>query len=505
MMQEINNGDNIHQKYVSGYRLILGYLGLTVFFVGIFCLIPLFVLISYPNEIEYAKYFIVPGVISIFIGYMLSLLIKNVEVKKLEHHQDAVLVIFVWVTAILICSTPFWMTEKYSFIQGLFEATSGFTTTGLSVVDVAAAPKMFLLFRSLLLFLGGVGLILVFTSVLSDRYGMRLYNAEGHNDRLIPNLVKSARLILLIYSGYILLGTVFYVIFDMPLFDAINHSIASVSTGGFSTQTNSIGEYNSIGIEIVTIILMLLGSTNFFVHLYLIKGKIKNVWNHSESKFLFGAFIVFLPLIFLSIKKIDSLSFFDKIRITVFQFVSAITTTGFQTVPTFVGLPVIFNVFVILLMLIGAGMGSTGGGIKLQRILIALKSFYWNVRNRIQNKRTIHVNTIYKVGTKINIDEREQIDVFSFIFIYLMIFLIGTLVFISYGNSLIDSMFEFASSLGTVGLSVGITGYNAPYGILLMSMIGMFLGRLEIFVVIYALLKFPSSMKKRVKYGEKKL
>ena len=122
-----------------------------------------------------------------------------------------------------------------------------------------------------MLFVGGVGLVLVVMSVITDYYGMRLFEAEGH-DQMAPNLVKSARVIISIYSGYIIGGTILYMVFGMNWFDALNHSIAAVSTGGFSTKASSIGYYQNLGIEIVTIVLMLLGGTGFLVHLALVKG-----------------------------------------------------------------------------------------------------------------------------------------------------------------------------------------------------------------------------------------
>ncbi len=122
-------------------------------------------------------------------------------------------------------------------------------------------------------FFGGVGFVLVLTSAISDKLGMRLYQAEGHSDRLVPNLLKSGQIIMRIYVFYILLGIVFYVLFGMPLFDAINHSISAVVTGGFSTKSASIGFYQSLEIEIITIILMILGGTNFlFIYCYLEKN-----------------------------------------------------------------------------------------------------------------------------------------------------------------------------------------------------------------------------------------
>ena len=147
------------------------------------------------------------------------------------------------------------LTGEYNFTQAVFECTSGYTTTGLSVVDVSKCPKIFLLYRSVMLFVGGIGLVLVLTCAVSDRYGLRLFNAEGHTDKLLPNLKKSARVILSIYSVYIILGIIAYVIAGMPLFDAINHSIAALSTGGFSTQKESLLAYHSIPIDIITDVL----------------------------------------------------------------------------------------------------------------------------------------------------------------------------------------------------------------------------------------------------------
>jgi len=153
---------------------------------------------------------------------------------------------------------------------------SGWTTTGLSVIDVANAPKIFLIFRSIIQFFGGVGIVLIVVSALSESFGMTLFASEGHNDKLLPNIAKSARLILKIYSGYFIAGTLLYITFGMPIFDAVNHSMAALSTGGFSTETLSIGAYNSLAIELVTVILMLLGSTNFYANMILVQGKFRD-------------------------------------------------------------------------------------------------------------------------------------------------------------------------------------------------------------------------------------
>lgn len=278
---------------VTGIRLIFGYLGVILILIGISVLLPLLILFAYPEEIIYAKYFILPGVGCLFFGYLLSFLVRNCEKESLNFGQSASIVTSSWLLAILASGLPFLITGKYNFTQAMFESTSGWSTTGLSVVDVTETSHIFLLHRSLMLFFGGVGLVLIMVSVLKDASGMRLYYAEGHSDKLLPNLIQSSRLILFIYTGYIIIGTVFYMIFGMNWFDAINHAIAAVATGGFSTKAESIGYFNSVPIEVVSIVLMFLGSTNFVASLYAFRGKFYNFFRYCELRFTFF-FLFFL-------------------------------------------------------------------------------------------------------------------------------------------------------------------------------------------------------------------
>ncbi len=478
-----------NKEATGGYKLIIGYLGIVTMLVGFIVLLPLFTIFAFPEEISNAKYFILPGVLSILVGYLLAFLVKGKEKGQLQKHEDAIIVLVTWTIAITVSSMPFVLTGNYNFTQAIFEATSGFSTTGLSVVDVAVCPKIFLMFRSIMLFFGGVGLVLVMTSVLSDYYGMRLYNAEGHNDRLLPNLITSARLIITIYSGYILSGTILYKIFGMNWFDALNHSIAALSTGGFSTRTENIGYYHSLPIEIISIVLMLLGGTNFLVHLFLIKGKFKAFFSHCEVKSVLFVLAVITPV--LSVLLLNSLAgnMSESIRIAVFQAVSALTTTGFQTVPTFTNWTSPALLLMILLMLIGGGAGSTAGGIKQYRVCLIFKELWWNIRDQFFHKRVVRADTIDRFGKKEVVTDQQKLRINAFIVLYLFIFILGSFVFTLFGYSLEMSCFEFASALGTVGLSMGITGYDASPVILWTAIIGMFVGKLEIYVVFLGLTK----------------
>lgn len=484
---------------VAGYQLIVGYLGVMLMLLGGILLLPLFVLLAFPEEIHEAKYFIIPSVVALVVGYFLAASIRGKEKGKLMKNQDAIVVAWAWILAIVVSAMPFILTGKYNITQAVFETSSAWSTTGLSVVDVEATSHVFLMYRSILLFFGGVGLVLIMLSVLSDTYGMRLYHAEGHADKLLPNLIQSSRIIVSMYSGYILCGMALYILFGMNWFDALNHSIAALSTGGFSTHAASIGYYNSVEIELITMILMLLGQTNFLAHLFLLKGKFKNFFAYCENKFTLAILGVFIPLIAFIFMYSSAISLPQAFRVAAFQAISALTTTGFQTVSSFVYLPSSLLLLMILLMLIGGGCGSTAGGIKQFRIIILLKNIYWTLQSRFTSNRVFQAHFIQRVEKKERIQPLEITEAGSYFFIYLLVFFLGTFILTLYGADLTSAMFEFSSALSTVGLSMGIMNYDSPSVVLWVGSIGMILGRLEIYVFFIALFRGSTDLKNKVK------
>ena len=271
-----------NEKMISAGRIVWGYAGFCMMLVGAALFVPLLVIPFYPEEIVFAKNYIIPAVIAILIGALLFRPIYKKKNVELDKKYDYFIVVLAWIVAIFICACPFLLTGDYSFTESIFESTSGLTTTGLTVMDVDHLPHIYLLFRSIMLYVGGIGIILIMTSLFATTFGMRLYNAEGHPNKLIPNVIKSARMIVCIYTGYILMGVILYIFCGMPAFDAINHSIAAVANGGFSTRSQNIGYYHSISIEIVTMVLMILGGTNFLLNLFLLKGKFKSFFKHSK-------------------------------------------------------------------------------------------------------------------------------------------------------------------------------------------------------------------------------
>ena len=467
---------------------------------GLALLTPLLSLFFYAGESEQIKYFLIPAILALIIGSIFYLSIKKTEAElNLTLKEGAVIVVFSWLIVTIFFALPFIFGLGMNFTNSIFEAVSGITTTGLSVVDVTKVPKIYLLWRSVMQFLGGAGLAVIALSSILPMQGMGLYEAEGRTDQLLPHVRKTTSMIVQIYIGYVLAGIILYVLTGMTLFDAVNHSIAAVSTGGFSTVPESIGHWNSLPLELATIILMVFGTMNFATSYTLIKGKYKKFFANGEIKLLFLLIGIFTPLVaFISLNGLYN-SLGGAFRKSLFQMVTALSTTGFSTID-FNTWPYFANFVILIFMLIGGGTGSTAGGIKQFRIFLVFKSIYWKIKQRFRPRNEIQENYIWRGEEKWYIQNTHIRDAANYIILYLFTFVIGVLIFLAHDYSLQESLFEFASALGTVGLSVGITAADAPKLILWTETIGMFLGRLEIFVIFYAIIKIF----KDTKYVRKK-
>lgn len=499
------------RKKVGGFKLIVGYLGIFLMLIGVLVLMPLISFIFFPSEAKdnYIA-FLLPGSIYIFVGFLLSLLIYKKETDRLKNHEDIVLVFLIWVMSLLCGCVPYLFLFDYNFVDALFEITSGFTTSGFSMIkDYTTVPNVFYFYRSVNLFFGGLGLVLILNSAISDRHSMRLYTSDGHNDKLLPNVLKSARLILGIYTLYVIIGSISLYIAGlnchMTFFEAFNNSISCLSGGGFGMHLDSIGYYNqfgnSIGVEIVCCVLMVLAATNFFTHLFLLSGKFKNVYHHCETKLIILYLIIILPISGLLVYYFNdytpttiasSISLSNSYRVSVFSFISAFSTTGLSNT-SIIGIsnfsPMGGSFFAILMvgMLFGGCAGSTSGGMKLNRVAYLTKSAYYNLSDSLYNKRKYRPHYIEKFGKRYLLESEEYQGVVSFSLLYLLFFFIGVLLFSIDGANLGDALFDSAGSLSTVGLTNGNINPYASQLTKLTCIILMFLGRIEILPFLVSL------------------
>ena len=464
------------------YRAILGYTGLIWAIAGLVILSPLLALIFYPEESNLAWGFAIPGLVLAIAGGLLWRFFAPKKTISLSLPEGSVIVVLAWLVAIAVGTIPFMLVQGLNFTQAAFESTSGWTTTGLSVVDVTKASRLILLYRSNIELAGGGGFAIIALSAISGLSGAGLTSAEGRSEQLAPNVRRSAKLVLSIYSGYAVVGILALVLAGMGWFDAVNHSFAALSTGGFSTRTDSIGYWNSPAVEAVTIVLMILGTLNFLTSYFLLRGKFKPVFRNGEVR-LMGLFIPLCALIIFFGVAVNLYETLGKgIRVAIFETITALSTTGFSTVGYSDWNSLGWTILIIL-MLIGGGTGATAGGIKQFRIYALYRALIWEVKRMMQPKNTI-TEPDYWQGDRRNFFDDGQIRTTAmFVFMYFIVFFVGVTITAAYGNPLPDSLFEYASSLGTVGLSIGVTSADAPVGLLWTQIVGMFLGRLEFFTV----------------------
>jgi trk system potassium uptake protein TrkH len=476
------------------YKCILGYTGVIACIVGLLILSPLLCLPFYSDEIVIGWGFVLPGLLTLLVGWILSHTCLPKETFDLTYQEGPIIIVLSWIMAILAGAIPFLINLDLSFTQAVFESTSGWTTTGLSVVDVATAPRLVLFYRSVLQFAGGAGFAIIMLSALAGPAGTTLAAAEGREGQLVPNIKRSAKLVLSMYTCYALVGIVALRAVDMEWFDALNHSFAAVSTGGFSTRPQSIGYWNSPGVEAVAIVLMLLGGTNFLTSYMLLKGKFKHVGRNGELRLELVLLLFSLAFLFLGVTKNLYPILHKAVRVAIFQAVSATSTTGFSTVghENWGGLGWIV---LIVLMLIGGGTGSTAGGLKQYRVYILYRGLLWEFRRRILPEKVVTEPDVWHGEQRRFISDQDLRHAGLFVCLYLAVFVFGGIIISAYGYSLREGLFEFASTVGTVGLSVGVTKASAPSGILWTEIIGMLFGRLEFFTIIVGTIKLVQDVR----------
>ncbi len=466
------------QDFVSKLLIMLGFI----------LFVPLLMIIPYPEDSKYALSFIIPGVISIIFGLLFR--VKKIDENRAPfwgRNNESVIVVGVWLYAIILGTMPFVISGQLDFLKALFETISGWTTTGLSVMDVENVPRIFNFYRAYTQFCGGIGIVLLMLIFASGKTAMELFSAEGHPDKLEPNLKSTAKIMMAIYIGFIFFGFIAYQIFGMPWFDSLFHSMTAMSTGGFTMTYNSLADYNNIYFEAISIILMIAGSTNFAILALIFKRKFKKAVKIGETRFFFMLVIAMSMLVAFSGLYGIYASLTQSLRVAIFQVISALATAGLSTVDLQTWRPDMLLV-IILAMTIGGGAGSTSGAIKYTRVYTMFKSVVYGLKRRFMPERAVNEASIHKSDGKIYMSNKYMEAIGRFIFVYIIIYIIGTYLMTLGGVPLDKAMFEFASALGTVGLSVGVTTAATSNYILIIEMVGMLLGRLEIFIVLVSIM-----------------
>ncbi len=473
----------------------------TVFFlIGILLIVlGLSMLAPYSMQVIYKENshsFISSSIVTIFIG-ILCILANLEKDLKLNLRQTFLFSTLAWVTVAIFGSLPFLLSNQiFSFSDAFFESMSGITTTGATIIsDLDNSPKSILLWRAIMQWLGGIGIVVMAITILPllKVGGMQLFKMEGPDstEKILPRTIEVAAIIISTYIILTIFCGFFYWIFGMTIFDSICHAMTTIATGGFSTHNDSIGFFKNSNIEIVASLFIILGSIPFISYLKFSQGNRKIFFEDVQIKGLIYLLVLSIAIMFLYLLFINYESnLFDKIRISSFNVISILSGTGYVTDDF--GLWGKFSlIFFLFLMFIGGCAGSTACGIKifrLQMLLIFLKN---------QVKKLIYPNSV--IINKYNnhkISDDFIRSVIIFIFSFLFIFLIIAMLLSISGLDFVTSISGAASSISNVGPGLGeIIGPDGNYKSLpnlskWILAIGMLLGRLELFAVL--VLFFPS-------------
>jgi len=430
---------------------------------------------------------------SAVIGLVLWWPVRHVE-YELRLRDGFLITTAIWVIASVVTATPFMLTAPHlSFTDAVFEATSGLTTTGATVITgLDALPKSLLFYRQSLNFLGGMGIVILAVAILPMLKigGMQLFRAEStgptKDSKLTPRIAETARALWLVYVGLTILCSIAYWIGGMDFFDAVCHALGTLATGGFSTHDASFGYWNSALLDGIAVVFMLVGGINYSLHWYAWRrATVSHYQADAELRAFIGIIVVASLLVALNIWLAGRFeSFFTALRHSSFQVVSNITTTGFVTTG-FADWPGMAPLLLIMVGFVGGCAGSTSGGIKVARVQMVVRQGLREIKQLVHPKGQFLV----KLGGK-RVSESVVISVAGFCTLYILSFLVMTLLLAASGVDIVTAFSAIAACINNMGPGLGgvamhFRDFN-DFSIWVCSF-AMIFGRLEVFTVLVLL------------------
>ena len=431
--------------------------------------------------------------ITLISGILLYLFSRSPKTDYISHKEGMAIVTLGWIVVGFFGALPFFIGGTFElFVDAYFESVSGFTTTGSSVMtDIESVAKGLLFWRSLIQWLGGMGIIVLSVAILPflGVGGMQLYKAEVPSpvpDKLKPRVRDTAMILWKVYALISLAQIILLMFGGMNLFDSICHTFTTMPTGGFSPKNASVAHYNSTYIDMVINFFMLVAGMNFALHYQFLRGKPLTFWKDSECRFFIATVVVLTAIVSFNVYGPVYKSIGQALRYGSFQVISIITTTGYATAD-YEQWPAFSQLILLLCMFIGASAGSTGGGMKCLRVMLYLKFCYRELFSLIHP----HSVTQIKIQGK-PVPEDAMRSVLGFMGLYIGLFALSAVVLAWMGVDLVTAIAAVAATLGNIGPGLGMVGpvdnfAQIPYWGKWLLVWCMLLGRLEIYTIIILL------------------
>lgn len=471
------------------YGTVVRTLSFILLIISGFMVIPA-VIAAINNEMEVLFAVIASIAFTIFIFFIVKAVFGKNDRENFSTRDGFLFVTLSWITASFVAALPFYLSGAIpSFTDAYFETMSGFTTTGASILtEIEALPASLLFWRSLTHWLGGMGIVVLTVAILPALGigGLQLINAEAPGptvDKLTPRIAETAKLLWLIYLGLTVAETILLLFGGMSLFDSLTHSFGTVATGGYSTKNNSVAFFNSAYIDAVITVFMVLAGINFSLHFWLLTGKFKNLIRDSELKGYLAIFSVSTLIITWDTFGKSYSSVLESLRYASFHVATILTTTGFATAD-YEKWPFMSQAILFILMFVGGCSASTGGGIKVLRIITLLK------QGVNEMKYLIHPRGVFTLRINGRPVKKDIVYAISgFFFLYILMLLITTLVAASSGADIETSFTSALATLGNIGPGFGKIGPTEnfaffPSYVKWWFSFAMLAGRLELYTVL---------------------
>lgn len=471
----------------TNYLIVLHFISIVMVFESLLILLPLIVSLIYREGTTLRL--LLSSVTILIPGLILNILTRNCRNIEPGRKESIIIVSIGWFVLGFFGTLPYLFTGAIPhFTNAFFESTSGFTTTGSSILaDIEVLPKSILFWRAITHWIGGMGIIVLVVAVMPflNISGMYLYQSETSSaaeERIAVRIRHVARNLWLVYLGFTIAEITLLTLGRMPFFDSICHSFATVATGGFSTQNDSIAGYSPY-IQYIIMIFMFLSGINFALHIIMLKKDYKRALSNEELR-VYAGIILTVGLVITFILYFNSdVSFEQAFRDSFFQVISMMTATGFATADYLLW-PIQAILLIAMLMLIGASAGSTGGGIKVIRHVISMKRIGQSVRNIIYPNS---VSSILYSGRAV--EQKHVTAIMGFIFIYFTILLVSTLFLMVTGLDAPSSFGAAATCMAGIGPGFGTVGpvsnfLNIPEISKYFLTFLMVLGRLELYSLL---------------------
>ena len=470
------------------------YTGYICLVLGVFMVIPALCAIAFHDAPRYFHAFLISAIINIVLGIILFTTYRTRNITTLSLKGSLLFVMTIWGITALFTALPYYISGDLGILDSFFEAMSGITTTGFTMYPLTTFPYSISVWKCLTQWFGGLGIILFLLVVAPSSVSLkRLYLAEGKTEQITPNIRHTASIFIKIYLILTSIGVILYLFTGLDLFDSVCYSLTAIATGGYSVHPENLDNFKDPLIQLVTMIIMLMGGTNFVIHYRIMKRNWKNI--HKDIEIRAMLIIILVTTIIISIglytNGLYNGDYILILRHSLFQSVSTITSTGFISTDVNFWPPLCSHIL-ILLMFTGCSICSTSGGIKLYNIAILFKSIWWETQKMFLPKHTVIKRKIYHDQKYREISQDTIRTVLVYVMAYILIFIISTMIILMFSNNFEVAYTLAAASLGNTGVGPAYINVTIPVVVKIILIIDFWVGRIGVWPLLLSIVYISS-------------